>query len=150
MTAFTPPVLQIVQPRFREESTPLQKRLYRYMRPLDQPVNVFVLSDHTVLTDYSVPILPTSENGEATVSSVGFPAPWMPNESVEGPREGAEGGPFRQPPPYATVTNWNLEVDQFSLDLWIEYWFRGGCTYPSISANLVTILTNAGYAEYLT
>lgn len=153
MTAFTPPVLAAIQPRFSVYDTPLQRRLYKYMRPLDQTVNVFVNSDNSVTTDYAVPILATAQNGEATVSTVKVLYPWEPlTTPITGASEGAEGGPFGQPQPYAWVNSGVTGAQvytPFTLPVWIKYWFRGGCHYPSISANLVTLLTNAGFASYL-
>lgn len=153
MTAFTPPVLSAIQPRFREYDMPLQKRLYKYMRPLDQPVNVFVNSDGTVTTDYAVPIAATVQNGEKTVSTVLVLYPWLAMEPQPvGPPEGAEGGPWLAPPPYAWVndgTSGQQVYTPYTQTVWIKYYFRGGCHYPNISANLVTLLTNAGFAAYL-
>lgn len=156
MAGFRPPILAAVQARFYPSSTPLQKRLYKFMRPLDQPVNVYVWSDGTVTTDYVVPIAATSENGEATSSTVKVQVPWTQSEGgvLPGGNQGAEGGPYVQPPPYATVSTWQAANDRinqlaYSFNPWVEFWFRGGCTYPSISASLATILTNAGFAGYL-
>lgn len=153
MTAFTPPVLSAIQARFHAFDQPLQKRLYKFMRPLDQPVNVFVNSDGSVTTDYVVPILATSQNGEATQSTVLVLYPWQPGDSkLDGPPEGAESGPWKQPPPYATTDysgTGQAVHTRYVQPVWIRYWFRGGCHYPSISANLVTLLTNAGFANYL-
>ena len=155
MSGFYVPPLANVGPLFVYDGSmsPMAKRLYRYMRPLDQPVNVFVNSDSTVTTDFSLPIAATSENGEVTSSRVSVLYPWFPNETPEvGPSEGAEGGPFGPPQPYATIfdaTSGQLVITKYALTTYIKYWFRGGIKYPSISANLVTILTNAGYALYL-
>lgn len=153
MTTFTPPVLQNQGPLLSYPCTPLQRRLYRYMRPIDLVCNVFIHSDGTVATDYGVPILPTSQNGEATVSSTAIQLPWYPEAGTVGPPEGAEGGPYGPPVPYATIadaTSGVLVNTTYALTTYVRYWFRGGIKYPNLSANLVTLLTNAGYAGYLT
>ena len=148
MTNFTCPIVSIVTPRHLERSTPLQQRLYRYMRPLDQPVNVFILDDNTVVSDLSVPL------SNSTFSSTAVPYPWDPAGSpLSGPPEGAEGGPYGKPPPYATVQNWLSQTvpfnQQFILEPHIRYYFLGGHgTYQNISANLVSILTAAHFDLY--
>lgn len=149
MATFTPPVFSKVTPRFLENSTPRQQRLYKYMRPLDQGVNVYVLDDGTVVSDLSVVL------SDASMSSTNVPCPWDPAASpLTGPPEGAEGGPYGTPPPYATVQNWaSLTVtlhQEFVLEPHIRYWFAGGHgPYPNISANLVAILTAAKWDNYL-
>lgn len=149
MSTFHPPIASIVTPRFNEWDTPLQKRLYRYMRPLDVGVNTYILDDGSVTTDYAIIL----DNGE--YSNVTVPYPWFPNETpTVGPPEGAEGGPYGPPQPFATVTDWDLNVYTFSSEnqglRYVKYWFAGGHgAYAGISANLVTLLTAAHMTNYL-
>ena len=154
MATFTPPVAQEVTPRFgvdaegrRVPTTRQQFALYKYMRPLDRGVNTYILSDNTVVTDLPVPIV-------GGLSSVAVPYPitsWA--GSTIGPPEGAEGGPFGPPPPFSeewsAVTGVPVYTAQ-TLNPYLKYWFAGGRTaYAGISANLVAILTAAGFAAYL-
>jgi hypothetical protein len=119
------------------------------MRPLDQSVNVFILDNNQVVSDFMVPL----SNGQ--YSSTNVPYPWDPaGSSLTGPPEGAEGGPYGTPPPYQSVTNW-LSIDvpfmqKFILEPHIRYYFLGGHgPYTNISANLVNLLTNAYFDNYL-
>lgn len=119
------------------------------MRPLDLQTNVYILDDGTVVSDYSV----TLSNGHP--SSTNVPYPWDPAGSpMAGPPEGASGGPYGTPPPYASVQNWQSATvpfnQQFILEPHIRYWFQGGAgPYPNISANLVAILTAAHWDNFL-
>ena len=99
MATFTPPVAQKVTPRFLSDSTRLQKALFKYMRPLDQCVNTYIMSDGTVATDLTVPIAGGN-------SSTSIPYPYDPASApTVGPPEGASGGPYGPPVPYATVVD---------------------------------------------
>jgi len=168
MSTLTCPVVQKVTPRFRldAEARPVpttrqQLALYKYMRPLDRTVNIYVLSDHTVVTDLAVPL------SDASMSSTAVPYPltsWgaFVAGTTIGPPEGAEGGPFGPPPPYASVQD-NVQVDpgatgnragggyqEFRLNPYLVYYFLGAHgPYPNLSANLVAILTAAKFDLYL-
>ena len=148
MATFTPPVAQKVTPRFLSDSTRLQKALFKYMRPLDQCVNTYIMSDGTVATDLTVPIAGGN-------SSTSIPYPYDPASApTVGPPEGASGGPYGPPVPYATVVDGTGQtpplVTEYRLPVYLKYWFQGnGLPYHDISANLVAILTAAGYAAYI-
>lgn len=155
MATFTPPTFSRIVPRVLgwnslNPSTPLQSRLYRYMRPYDGGVNVYVLSDNTVVADYPVVL------SDASLASTNIPYPWNPAGSpLVGPPEGAEGGPYGVPPPYAEVWEWigasTTQYQKFVLSPYVKYWFAGGhAPYVGISANLVTILTAAKFDNYIT
>lgn len=149
MATFTPPIWSRATPRTLPTSTPLQKALYRYMRPLDMGVNVFVLSDNTVVADFPVPL---SNGGTASTS---IPYPWTPDSApVAGAPEGAEGGPYGVPLPYAEVWEWlagdTTQYQSFTVSPYVKYWFAGGHgPYHNISANLVSILTAAHFDNYI-
>lgn len=143
-TTYTPPIAQRVTPRTLLHSTNRQKRLYRYMRPLDVAVNTFLLSDGTVVTDYPVLL----SNGQQ--SSTAIPYPWNPTASRALPPDGTESGPTGTPPPYATVINWDRTVQQFTESVYIVSWFKGAHgPYSGLSAAVITQLTNAHFDNYL-
>lgn len=159
MTTLVMPVVSKVTPRFdfdaeglRVPTTRMQRALYKYMRPLDRAVNIYVLSDNTVVTDLSVVL------SDATFSSTAVPYPllswgaFQPGHTI-GPPEGAEGGPFGPPPPYSAVQD-NTQVpptyQEFRLSPYLVYYFLGAHgPYPNLSANLVSILTAAKFDNYL-
>ena len=154
MATFTPPIVLKATPRVDIDAegrpvptTSLQRALFKYMRPLDRPVNVYILSDGTVQTDIPVPLA----DDAVSTCNVPYPILSMDGRTV-GPPEGASGGPFGPPVPYDTVfdaTSGELVITEFVLSPYLKYWFAGGRPYPGISANLVSILTAAGYAAYL-
>lgn len=167
MATFTPPVATKVIPRIfmDAEGRPvktsrLQKGLYKYMRPLDRAVNVYVLSDGSVVTDISVPIV-----GGQSSTAIPYPLTFLGGitaGTIAGPPEGAEGGPYGPPPPYAYVQD-NVQVDpgstpnrsggsftEYRLPVYVKYYFLGAHgPYPNLSANLISLLTAAGFAAYL-
>ena len=148
MATLTPPVAPKVTPRFLPDSSPLQRALFKYMLPLDQAVNVYVLSDGTVVTDLSVVL------SDGSYSSTSLPLPMNPTAGTTiGPPEGAEGGPYGPPVPYNTVTDATsgVPVTTFTtLSPYLKYWFAGAHgPYPNLSANLVAILTAAKFDSYL-
>lgn len=157
MTTLVMPVLSAVTARFDVDAegrpvptSRLQRALYKYMRPLDRPVNIYVLSDATVVTDLAVPL----SNGSLSSTAVPYPLT-MTSGTIVGPPEGAEGGPFGPPPPYAVVQD-NITgtpqgtYTEYRRSPYLKYYFLGGHgPYPNLSANLVTILTNAHFDNYL-
>ncbi len=157
MATFTPPVVSAVTPRFDMDAegrpvwtTPMQRALFRYMRPLDRTVNVYVLSDDTVVSDLSVLL----SNGSYSSTAVPYPiTSWggITPGTVIGPPEGAEAGPFGPPPPYSVVQdNITATFTEYALSPYLKYLFLGGRAYPNISANLVSILTAAHFDNYIT
>lgn len=158
MSTFTPPVVSKVTPRVLADAegrpvhtTRLQLALYKYMRPLDRAVNVYVLSDGTVVTD-----LPVLLSDGLTYSSTAVPYPltsWgaFVAGTTIGPPEGAEGGPFGSPPPYSAIQeNVAGTYTEYRLNPYLKYYFLGAHgPYPNLSANLVTILTAAKFDNFL-
>lgn len=156
------PTIAAVTPRFDRDAearpvptTPLQRALYKYMRPLDRQTNIYVLSDDTVVTDIPVPL----SDGSQSSTAVPYPiTSWGSLEpgAVTGPPEGAEGGPFGPPPPYAVVQD-NITASasggtytEYRLNPYLRYIFLGGHgPYYNLSANLVSILTAAKFDGYL-
>ena len=147
---FTPPIYPLVIPRYLEHSTPIQKRYYRYTRPQDVGVNVFILSDGTVVADYPVTL------SDASLASTNIPYPQdLAGSPLIGPPEGAEGGPYGTPPPYSIVQNYESATvplhQEFTLNPYVKYLFLGSHgPYPNISANLVAVLTAAKFDNYIT
>lgn len=167
MTSLRMPVVSAVVPRFDMDAegrpvptSRLQFALYKYMRPLDRGVNIYVLSDGTVVTDLPVTL------SDASLSSTAVPYPLTmygttTPGTVIGPPEGAEGGPFGPPPPYAAVQDniTNSPTGQYTEyhrgptgdgTAYVKYYFLGGHgPYTNLSANLVAILTAAKFDNYL-
>lgn len=162
MTTLTMPVISEVTPRFDLDAearlvptTPLQRALYKYMRPLDRETNIYVLSNDAVVTD--LPVL--LSNGSYSSTAVPYPITSygaITPGTIIGPPEGAEGGPFGPPPPFSVVQD-NITdsvhggtYTEFTLDPYLVYIFLGGHgPYAGLSENLVTILTNAHFDNYL-
>jgi hypothetical protein len=157
MSTLVMPVVSKVTPRFdfdaeglRVPTTPLQRALFKYFRPLDRAVNIYVLSDNSVVTDLAVTLSDTS------LSSTAVPYPllswgaFVPGTTIGAP-EGAEGGPFGPPPPYTAVQdNISGTYTEYRLNPYLKYYFLGAHgPYPNLSANLVSILTAAKFDNYL-
>ena len=155
MATFKPPIASKMTPRFGTDAegrpvstTRMQRALYKYMRPLDRGVNTYILSDHTVVTDVSVVL----SDGSMSTVAVPYPITTWAGPTI-GAAEGAEGGPFGTPPPYAET--WSGVTGQqvytpYVLNPHLLYWFAGGRGgYPNISANLVAILTAAKFDNYI-
>src|ERR1700688_2773317 len=132
MATFTPPVASIIVPRYTPESAPVQKALFRHMRPLDRQVNTYIWSDGTVTTDYSIPL----SDGSSSSTVLHLPQDVAGGPTVGQP-EGASGGPYGPPPPYATIfdaTSGVPVVTEYSLSVYLHYWFKAGQPYHNISA----------------
>jgi len=97
--------------------------LLRHYRPKTRGVNVFVLSDNTVVQDTA-----TAEN-----SNTSYPLPWILNDP---------SGPF------AYTTNWDLTIQTASLPVWIQYVYYGSHVY-TINQFEATFLSNAGYGNLI-
>ena len=147
MATFTPPVAPTIVPRYCPDSARIQKALFRHMRPLDRQVNTYVWSDGTVTTEYPVVL------SDASLSSTVLHLPQdVAQGATVGPPEGASGGPFQAPLPYATIFNATSGVPvvtEYSIDPYLVYWFKAGQPYPNVSANLVAILTAAKFDNFL-
>lgn len=157
------PVVSAVTPRFdmdaegrRVETSRLQRALYKYMRPLDRTVNIYVLSNGSVVTDLPVPL----SNDTLSSTAVPYPITYLGSTVAGytiGPPEGAEGGPFGPPPPFAVVQD-NITnsgeggtYTEYALEVYMQYYFLGGHgPYANLSDNLVSILTAAHFDNYLT
>ena len=147
MATFTPPIAPKVVPRYGPDSAGVQKALYRHFRPLDRQVNAYVWSDGTVTTEY--PVLLSDGSYSSTV--IHLPQD-VAGGTIVGPPEGASGGPYGEPLPYATIvdaTSGVPVVTEYSIDPYLRYWFKAGQPYPNVSANLVAILTAAKFDNYL-
>jgi len=124
MPTFTPPKVQIV-PRFMHDSSVQQKGLYKFYKPYDAYVQVFLLSNGTFVQNY-----PTSENSKTDI-----PYPWNPNDP---------SGPFS----WGYYTNYDVNPAkptyfETSHEVWIEQmWDR-----PSkITDGIALMLKNSGYS----
>lgn len=120
---FTPPTVNDI-PWYKPTDHGPAVWLYRHFRPKTRGVNVFILSDGTVVQDTATP----------NNTNSGYPMPWILNDP---------GGP------YSSVTNWDLTVTDTTLPVWIEYVYYGSHTY-TINQFEATFLETAGYADYIT
>lgn len=155
MPTFTPPVAEMVTPRFLPDSTPLEVRFWRHFRPLDSGVNTYILyspslEQYSVVTDIPVPI-----SIEPFFSSTALAYPWITEVARTLPiPSGTEGLPYDNPAhwsgAYSYTENWDRSVDQYFLDPYVYTWMRGGCQPYAVSAAIATILTDAGFGAYLT
>ena len=147
MAIYTPPIALKVIPRYSPDSAQIQKRLFRHFRPLDRQVNTYIWSDGTVTTEYPVVL------SDASLSSTVLHLPQdVAGGRTIGPPEGASGGPYGPPLPYATIfdaTSGAPVVTEYSINPYLRYWFKAGQPYPNVSANLVAILTAAKFDNYL-
>ena len=70
MSTFTPPLIRD-RPNFNEDSTPLQKSLWAHFRLRNRGVNVWIMSDGSVVQDTATP-----ENSNTNLTGV---YPWDVN-----------------------------------------------------------------------
>ena len=155
---FVTPSVQVVPP-FLPDTKGQALRLFRHYAVQNRAVNVYVLSDGSVCTDYPVPLA-----GDTT-STVNIPLPWNPSQMGFDPTNdetGGEVGPLRywgpgsqkfdESPPYAwvfDVLDPTEIVRTYSTDPYMVSMFRGGHTY-TISNAMYSLLSGAGYGAYLT
>ena len=119
---FTPPNVDDVPPFLPETRGPA-RNLFRHYRLRTRGVNVFVLSDESVVQDTA-----TAEN-----SNTNIPYPWDPNDPSG---------------PYARVYDIFGNETDFSQNPYITAVFYGAHSYLVNSA-MATILTMAGYGDLL-
>jgi len=146
---YTPPTVQMATPRVRPDSSRLQIRLYRYMRPLDLQCNTFLLSDGTVVTDYPVPIA-------GGTSSTNIPYPWDPAASPTNRQAPDFTG---TPPPFATVTEMVTgsftspptapTYQEFRNSPYITAVLWGGHVYNNVPLRWLMQLAAAGFNQYI-
>jgi hypothetical protein len=148
---YTPPIAEMVTPRFLPDSTQLEVRFWRHFRPLDSGCNVYILNSaetgFSVVSDYPVPI-----SIEPYVASTNLALPWITAEALTAPGYGPQGTeslPYAPPPPYSYTENWDRSVDSFSLDPYVWTWLRGGVAPYTVSTLVADILTTAGFDLYL-
>lgn len=162
---FTPPTVQVVPP-FLPSTKGQAFRLFRHYAVQYRGVNVYVLSDGTVTTDY-----PVTLTGDVQ-STVNIPLPMNPTEmgvdktnteyGGEQPPLKNQWGPGSTPvagsPPYEWVTDplASPEVSSYALGTGggqpacLISWFRGGCGPYTISNAMYTLLNSAGFGAFLT
>jgi hypothetical protein len=149
---YTPPVAQMVTPRFLPDSTRLEVGLWRHFRPLDSGVNVYILKSEetgfSVVADFPVTI-----SIAPFTASTSLALPWITAEALTDPHaspQGTESLAYAPPPPYSYTENWDRTVQQYSLDPYVYTWLRGGVQPYTVSTAIATILTTAGFDLYLT
>ena len=156
---FVTPSVQVVPP-FLPDTKGQALRLFRHYAPTLRSVNVYVLSDGTVTTDYPVTLA-----GD-TPSTVAIPLPWDPMQMGKDPSNAATGGevgPLRfwgpgsqkldESPPYAwvyDVLDPDESVRSYSTDPYLVTLFRGTAEPYVISDVMYNLLNAAGYGSFLT
>ena len=98
--------------------------LYKHYRLKSRGVNVFVLSDDTVVQDTATP-----EN-----SNTNMPLPWILNDPLN---------------EYSYVTNWDGSITNTYLDPHIAYVYEGGHVH-TINQTEAEFLSAAGYSDSIT
>ena len=146
---FTQPVVRVVPP-FLPDTTGPAFNLFRHFKVRDRGVNVFIMSDQSVVTDY--PVLLSS--GPDVYSVVGSPMPWNPTQSPVDPTNPATGGeqlPVLGSFPFVHVDNplASPEVLEVSTNPYCVSWFRGATGPHNISDAMYAILAAAGFASFL-
>jgi hypothetical protein len=141
-------------PTYLPESRGVQVLLWRHYTPKYRGVNVYVLSDGTVVQD-----TPTTENANTNI-----PLPWILNNDpkVQGwypPIYDEHGhvtyGPFvswltgAEDNTYSYVTNWDGSITTTVLDPHIVYIYEGGHAH-TINQYEANILSGAGYSGNIT
>ena len=146
----TMPSVRVVPP-FLPDTTGQAFALFRHYELRKRGVNIFVLSDQSVVTDYAVEL---SVGPPAVYSTVGSPYPWNSTQSPIDPTNPATGG--EQPPvkgsfPYIHVDNplVSPEVLEVSTSPYCVSFFRGGVTSYLISDAMYAILLAAGFSSFL-
>ena len=141
-----------VVPPFLPDTRGQAFALFRHFRVEQRGVNLFVMSDGSVLTDYPVQL---TVGPPATFSTVGGPYPWNPTQSPLDHTATAEGG--EQPAvlgsfPFVHVDNplATPEVLEVSTSPYCVSWFRGATGPHNISDAMYTLLAAAGFGSFLT
>jgi len=144
------PIVNTVPP-FLLDTSGQAFNLYRHFHVNARGVNIFIMSDGSVVTDY--PVLLSS--GPDVYSVVGSPYPWNPTQSPIDPTNPATGG--EQPPvkgsfPFVHVDNplASPEVLEVSTSPYAVSWFRGATGPHDISDAMYALLMAAGFGSFLT
>jgi hypothetical protein len=128
MSSFTPPLVQD-RPTYNEDSSELQRSLWQHFENRYRGVNVWILSDGSVVQDTA-----TAENSNTDMSAV---YPW----NVSYPAD-----PYVRSVYIDAGANPQVATDHsVSHDPYPVAFFQGGCTTPITPAQ-VTLLTN--YTAY--
>lgn len=162
MPTFTPPVAQMVIPRYLPDSSALEVRMWRHFRPLDQGVNTFILFSPSNDTFSVVTDLPVLGQDGINYTSTAIPYPWITGggydvaRTIPLPSFGGEGIPFAQSPPYSVAQNMIAQsggpgtaFQEFLQDPYIYTFFLGGHAPYVISAACATILENNNLGNYV-
>ena len=146
----TMPSVRVVPP-FLPDTAGQAFALFRHFEIRERGVNIFVMSDQSVVTDYAVQL---TTGPPATFSNVGSPMPWNSTQSptdLTNPATGGEQPPVKGSFPYIHVDNplASPEVFEVSTSPYCVSWFRGGVTSYKISDATFAILTAAGFGAFL-
>jgi hypothetical protein len=125
--------------------------LFRHYELRQRGIDIFVMSDGSVVTDRPVQL---SVGPPATFSVTGSPYPWNPTQSpidTTNPATGGEQPPVKGSFPYVHVDNplASPEVLEVSTSPYCVSWFRGGVTSYTISNAMYAILLAAGFTNFL-
>lgn len=135
MPVFTPPI-QYDRGPFAPDSTEIQKALFKWMPTSPRFVQVFLLSDGSVVQDTPGGFAP--DGSEVSNTNTALPYPWNPNDPA---------GPYATSvyPDY-TVNPPVIVTDEEELPVWIVTLFNGA---TEVSEYVASQLTEAGYAACL-
>jgi len=111
-------------PTYLPESRGIQVALMRHYASRYRGVNVFVLSDGSVVQD-----TPTAEN-----SNTNIPLPWIINDSLN---------------VFSYVTNWDGTIDTEALNPHVSYIYEGGHIH-TINQTENDFLVSKGYSAWIT
>lgn len=112
-------------PNYLPETTrAIQVMLWAHYKPKVRGVNVFVLSDGSVVQDTA-----TANNSDTNI-----PLPWILNDPSG---------------PYSYTTNWDGTIETASLPVYVEYIYEGGHKHI-INQDEADFLSNAGYSAFIT
>jgi hypothetical protein len=120
---FSPPFVYDI-PNYLPTDGGARVGLWRHYKPKARGVNVYLLSDGTIVQDTA-----TAENSETS-----FPLPYILNDPSG---------------PYAYTTNWDGTIEEASLPVWIMKVYEGGHVHQ-VTASEAALLSEAGYSiEYV-
>jgi hypothetical protein len=119
--SFQTPIVKDIPNYLPETKSVIAVMLWRHYQLKSRGVNVFILSDGSVVQDTATP-----EN-----SNTNIPLPWITNNPSG---------------PYSYTTNFDGTIETASLPVWINYVYVGGHQY-TINQYECNVLTAAGYAD---
>jgi len=119
--SFQTPIVKDIPNYLPDTKSKIAIMLWRHYELKTRGVNVFILSDASVVQDTA-----TSENSDTNI-----PLPWITNNPSG---------------PYSYTTNWDGTIETASLPVWVTYVYEGGHIH-TINQAEANFLSNAGYSD---